>query len=133
MDSLDVEDKHYDRKLSDLQDRLDKIYDFLEDVEQSLKVCRDRKQVIEAEKMTADNIYKTLIYFDKLYDVMDDADKRALVSALIKEVNVYEEKKPNGQWLKSIIFKLPIIEKDMKLSLDNDSHVEVVCLLVKVQ
>ena len=33
------------------------------------------------------------------------------------------------QWLKSIKFKLPIIEEDMEISLDNDTHVEtVVCL-----
>ena len=37
MDSLDVEDKHYDRKLSDMQDRLDKIYDLIDDVEHSLE------------------------------------------------------------------------------------------------
>ena len=30
IDSLDVEDRHYDRKLSDLQDRLDKMYDNIE-------------------------------------------------------------------------------------------------------
>ena len=32
---------------------------------------------IEAEKLTGDNIYKVLIYFDKLYSVMDDQEKRA--------------------------------------------------------
>lgn len=35
----------------------------------------------------------------------------------------------NGQWLKSIKFKLPIIAEDMSLSLDNDTHVETVCTL----
>ncbi|MFR4685067.1 MAG: resolvase, partial [Anaerobutyricum hallii] len=34
-----------------------------------------------------------------------------------------------GQWLKSIKFKLPIIEEDMEMSLDNDSHVETVVLM----
>ena len=129
MDSLDVEDKYYDRKLSDMQDRLDKIYDSVDDVEHSLKECKDRKRAIEAERLTADNVYKTLIYFDKLYSIMEDADKRALLSALIKEIHIYEEVKSNGQWLKSIIFKLPIIEGDMKLSLDNDTHVETVVLM----
>ena len=132
VDSLDVEDRHYKRKLLDLQGRLNKMYDNIDDIEQSLNECKDRKDVIEAEKMTADNVYKILIYFDKLYNVMSDADKRGLVSALIREVHVYEEKKPNGQWLKSIVFKLPIIESDMKISLDNDTHVECVTLLTKV-
>ena len=47
-------------------------------------------------------------------------------------MNLYDDhfyRQPNGQWLKSIKFKLPIIEEDMSLSLDNDEHVETVCLL----
>ena len=131
IDNLDTEDKHYDRKFSDLQDRLDTQYDYIDDVEKALKECKDRKRAIEAEELTGDNVYKTLIYFDKLYEVMDATDKRALLSALIKEIHVYEEAKLNGQWLKSIVFKLPIIQGDMNLCLDNDLHVECVALLGK--
>ncbi len=60
---------------------------------------------------------------------MEDADKRNLLSALIDEIQVYEEEQAKGQWLKSIGFKLPIIDSKMNLSLDKDSHVETVCLL----
>lgn len=38
-----------------------------------------------------------------------------------------------GQWLKSIRFKLPIIENDLSIGLDNDEHVETVCLLSNIQ
>ena len=96
---------------------------------QQVQKCKAKKRVIESDKMTADNIYKILIYFDKLYAIMDDADKRALLCSLIDEVQVYEEEQANGQWLKSIKFKLPIIEEDMEISLDNDTQVETVCLL----
>ena len=44
-------------------------------------------------------------------------------------VQIYEERKENGQWLKSIEFKLPIIEKEFRLSLDNDTQNESVVLL----
>lgn len=131
IDSLDVEDRHYDRKLSDLQDRLDKMYDNIDDTESKLEECKDRKKSIEAEKLTGDNVYKILIYFDRLYDKMEDADKRALLSALVEEIQVFEEAQDNGQWLKSIKFKLPIIDKDMELDLDKGSHVETVALLTR--
>ena len=49
----------------------------------------------------------------------------------LSEVQIYEERQPNGQWLKSIKFKLPIIAEDMSLSLDNDIHIETVLLLEK--
>ena len=50
---------------------------------------------------------------------------------MIAEIQIYEERKPNGQWLKSIRFKLPIIENDLSIGLDNGNQVETVCLLGK--
>ena len=94
-------------------------------------VNRGKKMAIEAEKLTGDNIYKELIYFDKLYSVMDDQEKRQLMESLLSEVQIYEERQLNGQWLKSIKFKLPIISEDMSLSLDNDSHIETVLLFAR--
>ena len=107
------------------------MYDKIEDTESLLIEARAKKMAIEAEKLTGDNIYKVLIYFDKLYSVMDELEKRKIMESLISEIQIYEERQPNGQWLKSIKFKLPIIEEDMELSLDNDSHVETVVLLSK--
>jgi site-specific DNA recombinase len=108
------------------------MYDKIEEIESQLIAARAKKQAIEAEKLTGDNIYKILIYFDKLYGKMNDAEKRQLIEALISEIQIYEERQPNGQWLKSMKFKLPIIEEDMELSLDNDEHVETVCWMSKI-
>ena len=60
---------------------------------------------------------------------MSEQEKRQIMEALISEIQIYEERQPNGQWLKSIKFKLPIIEEDMSLSLDNDTQAETVALL----
>ena len=55
------------------------------------------------------------------------------MEALIQEIQIYPERQPNGQWLKSITFRLPIIEGDMTIpvndGLDKNAHVEVVCQL----
>ena len=96
-----------------------------------LIAARAKKQAIEAEKLTGDNIYKVLIYFEKLYGVMNDVERRQLIEALISEIQIYPERQPNGQWLKSIKFKLPIIEEDMSISLDNEEQVEAVIRLSK--
>lgn len=129
MDSLDFLDKHYERKLNDLQKRLDKMYDYMEDTEAKLEEAKARKRTIESEKLSGDNVYKLLIHFDKIYDKMNDEDKRALLVALIKEIQVYEEEQENGQWLKSIKFNLPLLDEELKLGLDNDLHVETVVFL----
>ena len=129
IDSLDPDDRHYIRRKADLDDRLYRMYDKIEETESRLIEARAKKTAIEAEKITGDNIYKVLIYFDKLYKVMNDVEKRQLMESLISEIQIFEDRQPNGQWLKSMKFKLPIIEGDMELSLDNDEHVETCVLL----
>ena len=133
IDNLDVDDKHYKRRKQDLDDRLYRMYDKIEELESKLIEAKVKKETIEAEKLTGDNIYKILIYFDKLYKVMNDVERRQLIEALIAEIQIYEDKQPNGQWLKSITFKLPIIDEDLNIGLDNGEQVETVCLLSKVQ
>lgn len=58
----------------DPDDRLYKMYDKTEEVENGLMDARAKKQAIEADKITGDNIYKILICFDKLYATMTEAD-----------------------------------------------------------
>ena len=131
IDNLNPDDRHYIRRKADLDDRLYRMYDKIEELESQLMDARAKKTSIEAEKITGDNIYKVLIYFDKLYFAMNDVERRQLIEALIAEIQIYEERKPNGQWLKSIRFKLPIIENDLSIGLDNGEHVETVILLYK--
>ena len=131
IDMLDPEDRHYSRMKTDMEDRLYKMYDKIDDLESQIIDVKAKKRAIEADKVTGNNIYKILIYFDKLYAVMDQTEKRQFVETLIDEIQIYEERKPNGQWLKSIKFKLPIIEEDFEMSLDNDTQDEAVVLLSK--
>ena len=131
IDMLDPEDRHYSRMKTDMEDRLYKMYDKIDDLESQVIDVKAKKRAIEADKVTGNNIYKILIYFDKLYAVMDQTEKRQFVETLIDEIQIYEERKPNGQWLKSIKFKLPIIEEDFEMRLDNDAQDETVVLLQK--
>ena len=131
IDMLDPEDKHYSRMKKDMEDRLYKMYDKIDDLESQVIDAKAKKRSIEADKVTGNNIYKILIYFDKLYAVMDQAEKRQFVEALIDEIQIYEERKPNGQWLKSIKFKLPSIEEDFEMRLDNDTQDETVVLITR--
>ncbi|WP_432650351.1 recombinase family protein [Huintestinicola sp.] len=132
IDSLDPDDRHYINRKADLDNRLYNMYDKIEGIENQLIAARAKKQSIEAEKLTSDNIYKVLIYFEKLYAVMNESERRQLIEALVSEIQIYEERQPNGQWIKSIKFRLPIIEEDMDICLDNDEHVECIAVLKKV-
>ena len=129
LDSLDYEDKHFARRKKDLENRLNRNYDKMDEVESLLSDARAKKRSILTDKVSGENIYKALIFFDRLYEKMTETERRNFYEKLIKEIQIYEERQPNGQWLKSVEFKLPIIEHDMKMSLDNSDSIETVVLL----
>ena len=129
IDSLNFEDKHYDRKYTDLNLRLDAIYDQLEYAEMQLNDSGKRKEAILEEKITSDNIYKILVNFNSLYTVLSDIDKKRLLNELIEEIQIYDEKTEKSTWIKSVVFKLPLIDYDIDFSLDNKDNVEALTLL----
>ena len=131
IDTLDPDDRHYIIRKSDLDERLYKMYDKIEEAENNLMDARAKKQAIEADKITGDNIYKVLICFEKLYNVMNPLERKKLMEHLISEIQIYPARQSNGQWLKSIKFRLPIVESDINLCLDNESHTECVIALSK--
>ena len=133
IDTLDPDDKHYIKRKADLDNRLYNMYDKIEEIENQLISARAKKQAIQAEKLTSDNIFSVLIHFEKLYAVMSEFERRQLMETLVSEVQIYEERQPNGQWLKSIKFRLPIIEEDISVCLDNGHQAESVVLLTKVK
>ena len=55
---------------------------------------------------------------------MSEEERRQIMEALIAEIQIYPERQLNGQWLKSIKFRLPVIENDLEMRLEQDSHIE---------
>ena len=131
IDNLDPDDRHYMRMKTDLNNRMYKMYDKIDSIENDLLEARAKKAAIEADKITGDNIYKALVFFDKLYENMNDHEKHQFMGSLIDEIQIHKEQQPNGQWLKAIKFKLPVIDEELNLGLDNDAQNESCCLLVK--
>ena len=80
-------------------------------------------------------MYKTYDKIDEAEELLVSAkaEKREFLSQLVDNAQIYEERKENGQWLKSIEFKLPIIEKEFTLSLDNDTQNETVVFLSQLK
>lgn len=132
MDNLDINDRHYDRKYEDMQERLYKFYDEIEIVENNMEEIRTRIRNVEQEKLTNDQIYQFLLYFDRLYDKFTDTEKKEFMNCLIKSIEIYETEREDGRFLKSIEFRFPVFlnnEEVTKMSLDNESTVETVVML----
>lgn len=127
IDRLSIDDRHYKKKLSDMQERLDKLYDEIAEIEEMKEDLKIRKENIEKNKISADNIYKYLLNFEKLYDKFSDEEKRTFIKSFVDQIQIYEEKQESGQFIKSIHFKFPVYyngrESDV-LSLDKERQAE---------
>ena len=112
--------------------RLDALYDTIVELEERIEDAKLRRSSIEMETITLDNIYKLMLNFGKLYDIISDEEKKILITYLIKEIQIY----PNGeseQPLKSIEFNFPIYrdgQEVRRLLWERGNTVETVCLLV---
>lgn len=73
-----------------LQIRLDKFYEEIEEIETSIEAVETRLYNINQEKISGDNVYQFLLFFDKLYDRFTDMEKKTFMKSFLKEVNIYE-------------------------------------------
>lgn len=108
IDSLDILDKHYDRKYQDMQNRMDKFYDEISALEDVTLEVEDRMLNIRQQKISGDNIYKFLLLFDKLYDRFTDVEKKEFLKSFVEQVDLYEKEQPDGRFLKHIKFRFPV-------------------------
>lgn len=134
MDALVFDDPHYDRKLQDLQTRQNKIYDQIASVESEIADAQIQLENIRQNKVSADNVYQFLLYFDKLYGKFSDIEKKAFMNSFIERIEIFPERQENGRILKHIEFRFPVFYEGQTLTgLDWDSNesVETVMALSK--
>ena len=134
MDSLDIMDKFYEKKYQDMETRLYRLYDEIEGVENSIEEVKNRLLNIWQQKISEENVYQFLLYFDKLYDKFTDLEKKEFLNSFVEQVDIYEQEQPDGRFLKHIKFRFPVYFGDretQELCWDNESTVETVVLLSK--
>lgn len=134
LDKLDVMDKHYDRKYQDMHDRLDNLYDKINEYEESIADINAKIEAVYGEQITGNQIYEMLVHFDKVYYKMTDLEKKEFMKDFINYIELYPEKMDNGSIVKQIHFRFPVYyegEVTDEIRLLNEKTVETVCLLNK--
>ena len=107
---------------------------------------------IEQSQIDADSIYGFLNAFNELYAEYTDAEKKQFMQAFIELIDIFPERREDGNWIRNIKFQFPVpVLRDGKevvrvdgISLDkeqSDEHtvtlekfptLETVCLLSRV-
>ena len=83
MDNLSVSDEYDDKKYEDMQVRLDKLYDEIEEIEISIEAVETRLYNIKQEKISGDNVYQFLLFFYNLYDRFTDMEKKIFMKRFL--------------------------------------------------
>ena len=132
MDNLSVSDEYYDKKYEDMQVRLDKLYDEIEEIDNFIETVETRLYNIKQEKISGDNVYQFLLFFDNLYDRFTDMEKKIFMKSFLEEGNIYEAEQEDGRILRSLKFRFPVFFNEQELyelDWDNESTVESVLLM----
>jgi len=135
MDTLDINDAHYDRKILDLQRRYDEQYDTIEEIEVQIGELQSQIRSIQQEKISGDNIYRLLLAFDEVYHSATEAEQKEFMKAFIERIEMFPEKRKDGSWIKKIVFNFPVPvdgEEVKELPLETETTVEAVLLLSKL-
>ena len=132
MDTLDVTDPYYDRKILDLQRRYDEQYGRIEDIEIQIEEVQSQIRSIRQEKISGDNIYQLLLAFDEVYHSATEAEQKEFMKAFIERIELFPEKWKDGCWIRNIVFNFPVPvngEEVKELPLENETMLETVVLL----
>ena len=104
----------------------------IEGVENNIEEVKNRLLNIRQQKISEENVYQFLLYFDKLYDRFTDLEKKEFLNSFVEQVDIYEQEQPDGRFLKHIKFRFPVYFGDretQELCWDNESTVESIVLL----
>ncbi len=118
MDSLDVNTPHYEKKIADLQRRLDSQYDTIDEVEQAITEVRAQILDLKKSSISADSIYEFLLHFDEIYRECTDAEKKKFMQSFVDRIELYPERRKDGNWIKNILFNfsIPVVRDDEELA-----------------
>ena len=101
-----------------------------------------KSQVYELKKnqIDADSIYGFLGAFNEVYSECTDAEKKQFMQAFIERIDIFPERREDGNWIQNIKFQFPVpIIRDGKevarvdgISLDKEQSDEHTVTLEKL-
>ena len=134
LDRLDVTDKHYNRKYEDMHHRLDTMFDKIVSIEDAITDIDVKTGNAFGKQDTLKRVYEILKYFDTMYYVMTDMEKKQFFRGFIESIELFPEKHDNGDIVKQIYFRFPIFYKGQvgdTILLPDGKTVETVAKLLR--
>ena len=108
LDSLDVEDTHYNLRYESLNRRLENVFIRIDGANLRIQEVQTRINHVQQRQLSRDSVYEYLLQFRKVYDLMTDFEKKTFMKSFISRIELFSEKQKDGRWVKSIHFHFPV-------------------------
>ena len=136
---LDADDELYDAMYDDLQGLLRQRMKHIAELDTKINQVNIAIQNAGSKAATAEEVYTIMRNIVDMMDIMPERDEQEIMHILLDSVQIYPERQPNGLWIKSVRFKVPlefdgvlwqdVIIDNEENSLPNESNDETVVLL----
>lgn len=84
---------HYEKKIADLQRRLDSQYDTIDETEHAIEEVKTQIFDLKKSSIFADSIYEFLLHFDEIYRECTDAEVHAILCGPYRTLSGAQERR----------------------------------------
>ena len=95
-------------EISDLQRRLNTQYDRIDEVEETMAELKSQIYELKKNQIDADSIYGFSRAFNEVYSECTDAEKKQFMQAFIERIDIFPERREDGNWIRNIKFQFPV-------------------------
>ena len=87
---------------------MDTQYDKIDEVEETMAELKSQIYELKKNQIDADSIYRFLGAFNEVYSECTDAEKKQFMQAFIERIDIFPERREDGNWIQNIKFQFPV-------------------------
>ena len=87
---------------------MDAQYDRIDEVEETMTELKSQIYELKKNQIDADSIYGFLGAFNEGYSECTDAEKKQFMQAFIERIDIFPERRKDGNWIQDIKFQFPV-------------------------
>lgn len=111
IDNLDINNPNYSKRREALNDRLNKIFDEIFEIEEKINDANAKLNAYKKDIISAEYIKNILCNFNEFFDEISIEDKKELLNALVSKIHLKPKEDSSFEIaLDSIEFKFPIFK-----------------------
>lgn len=122
IDGLNPLNAGYDKKYQKLTDKLDAVYDHLDELEDDIEKTKKHLDSLEKRNKVGIQVTDFINNVKILIEKMTPEDKKELCKSFIERIDLFPEDRQDGKIIRSISFKIPLIFDGKEINATDDDE-----------